>query len=165
MAKTSERRLRVRWFGCALAVVLGVAVARSQTAVDVTIDAAADRHPIDPRVYGIAFGDPAVLSDLRIPINRWGGNATTRHNWQANATNRANDWYFESIADGAAVPAASADSFISQAKSNGSEPMITIPMIGWVAKVGPNRNNLASFSVAKYGAQTATDPFFADAGN
>src|SRR5688572_2122968 len=38
-------------------------------------------------------------------------------------------------------------------------------MAGWVAKVGPSRNSLASFSVAKYGAQTSVDPWFTDAGN
>ncbi len=29
--------------------------------------------------------------------------------------------------------------------------MLTIPMIDWVAKLGPNRSKLASFSIAKYG--------------
>jgi hypothetical protein len=151
-----------------LAAILSVAVAaaaHSQGAVDVAIDAGADRHPIDPRVYGVAFADSAALTDLRVPVNRWGGNATTRHNWQANASSRASDWFFESIADGPAVAADSADSFVAKTKAGGSEPMLTIPMIGWVAKVGPGRNILASFSVAKYGPQQSTDPFLADAGN
>ena len=44
--------------------------------------------------------------------------------------------------------------------------MLTIPTIDWVAKVGPNRSKLASFSIAKYGAQTGTDwQWFPDAGN
>jgi hypothetical protein len=43
--------------------------------------------------------------------------------------------------------------------------MITIPTIGWIAKLGANRDKLASFSVAKYGAQTQTDPWMPDAGN
>ena len=44
--------------------------------------------------------------------------------------------------------------------------MLTVPTIEWVAKVGPNRSKLASFSVAKYGAQTGTDwQWFPDAGN
>ena len=44
--------------------------------------------------------------------------------------------------------------------------MLTIPMIGWVAKLGPNRSKLASFSIAKYGAQTGNDwQWFPDAGN
>lgn len=44
--------------------------------------------------------------------------------------------------------------------------MVTIPTIGWVAKVGPNRGKLASFSQAKYGPQTDNDKlYFPDAGN
>ena len=43
--------------------------------------------------------------------------------------------------------------------------MLTIPTIGWVAKLGPGRTNLSSFSVAKYGAQQYTDYWMPDAGN
>ena len=44
--------------------------------------------------------------------------------------------------------------------------MLTIPTIGWVAKLGANRSKLASFSIAKYGAQTGNDwQWFPDAGN
>jgi len=39
-------------------------------------------------------------------------------------------------------------------------------MLPWVAKVGSNRSKLASFSIAKYGAQTGADySYFPDAGN
>src|ERR1700732_4187175 len=84
-----------RFLGCALAVLLGVAVVRSQAAVDVRIDVAANRHSIDGRIYGVAFADAASLADLRIPIHRWGGNATTRYNWQAGGSNTASNLYFE----------------------------------------------------------------------
>src|SRR5437762_2568850 len=43
--------------------------------------------------------------------------------------------------------------------------MITIPMIGWVAKLGARREKLSSYSVAKYGPQQYTDPYMPDAGN
>jgi len=33
-------------------------------------------------------------SDLNLTINRAGGNAETRYNWQLNAHNRASDWFF-----------------------------------------------------------------------
>jgi hypothetical protein len=150
----------------ALAILLGVVVVSSQSAVDVQIDAAANRHPIDPLVYGVAFADAASMADLRAPINRSGGNATSRYNWQLNASNRAADWYFESIASKSATPGDDGDTFVSQTKSSGAEPVLTIPMIGWVANTGLSRGNLASFSIAKYGPQTASDSqFFADAGN
>ncbi len=39
-------------------------------------------------------------------------------------------------------------------------------MAGWVAKLGTNRGKLASYSIAKYGAQTDRDwQWFPDAGN
>ena len=44
--------------------------------------------------------------------------------------------------------------------------MITIPTIDWVARLGPSRGKLASFSIAKYGAQTGSDwQWMPDAGN
>jgi Glycoside hydrolase family 44 len=44
--------------------------------------------------------------------------------------------------------------------------MVTGPLIDWVAKVGPGRTKLASFSIAKYGPQTGNDwQWFPDAGN
>jgi hypothetical protein len=146
--------------------MVAVAVVRSQGAIVVPINVAMNRRAIDARIYGVAFADAASVADLRVPIHRWGGNVSTRHNWQANASNRGADWYFESIPDGPAVPGASADNFVSLSKTNGSEPIITIPMAGWVAKVGPTRNYLASFSIAKYGPQTGADySYFPDAGN
>src|SRR4029077_8627724 len=98
-------------------------------------------------------------------LNRSGGNAETRYNWQLNAHNHANDWYFESLADSPSTPGAAADDFVANSKNGGAEPMITIPMVGWAPKLGSNRASLSSFSVAKYGAQTASDPSWSDAGN
>src|SRR6185369_15929527 len=40
------------------------------------------------------------------------------------------------------------------------------PMIGWVAKLGANRGKLASYSIARYGAQQDSDwQWFPDAGS
>ncbi|MCW3097188.1 MAG: celM [Chthonomonadaceae bacterium] len=134
--------------------------------VTVTIDAKANRHPISPLIYGMAYADDAALKDLRIPLHRYGGNNATRYNWQLNADNRANDWYFESIADPTAVAGERGDTFTARSKAAGAATMLTIPMIDWVAKVAPNRDKLAGFSIAKYGAQTGSDAsYFADAGN
>ena len=143
-------------------ITAGVALVRAQTAVDVLIDVNANRHAIDPRIYGVAAADALTLSGLRIPLHRWGGNPTTTHNWQVNASNRSSDWYFESIADGPAVAGGSADNFVSASKTNGADVIITIPALGWVAKVGPTRNSLASFSIAKYGPQTSPKQIIAD---
>jgi hypothetical protein len=131
----------------------------------VTIDAAANIHPISPYIYGINWGSPAQLLDMNIHVNRGGGNINSTYNWKNNAGNHAADWYFESLGGSSNVPGADEDSFITSTKSANAEPMVTIPTLGWVAKLGPNGEHLASFSVAKYGAQTSTDPWWPDAGN
>jgi hypothetical protein len=134
--------------------------------VVVTVDAQRDRHGIRPEVYGVAFASEAAVRDLNLPLNRSGGNAETRYNWQLNAHNHAADFYFESIADTGTAPGQATDSFIADSRNGGAQPMITVPTIGWAAKLGPNRGKLASFSIRKYGAQTGNDAaYFADAGN
>ncbi len=137
--------------------------------VSIAIDAKANVHDISPLVYGVAAFDNvgSVLAALNSPINRHGGNATSAYNWKINASGRGQDWYFESIGDDANGTAAAAVSNLVQAnKAAGAQSMITVPMLPWVAKLGPNRAKLASFSVAKYGAQQQTDAqWMPDAGN
>lgn len=134
--------------------------------VSVQIDASANRHAISPLIYGVAFASSNQLVDLNFPVNRSGGNAETRYNWQLNAHNHAADWYFESIDDGSATPGASADDFVANSRNGGAQAMITIPMIGWMPKLGSSRGKLASYSINKYGPQTGSDSqWFPDAGN
>lgn len=134
--------------------------------VTLAVDAARNVHPVSPLIYGVAFASMSELADLNAPLNRSGGNAETRYNWLLNAHNRGGDWYFESLADSPAVPGAATDEFIADTRAAAAEPMITVPMIGWVPKLGPNRGRLASYSIAKYGPQTGNDAqWFADAGN
>ena len=131
----------------------------------ITIDAGANRHLISPLIYGVAFASKDQLQALNATLNRSGGNATTRYNWKLNATNHANDYFYESIGEASVVPGESGDTFVAASKAGGAQPMLTIPMLGWVAKLGPNREKLAGFSVKKYGPQQKTDPYMPDAGN
>ncbi len=135
-------------------------------AVTVTIDPTANRHAINPQIYGVAFGSKSDLKTLNAPLNRMGGNSMTAYNWKQNATNLAQDWYFESYPqDGGDTAGALADSFVSDSKAQGAAPMLTVPLAGWVAKLGANRSILPAFSVAKYGAQCDVDPYDNDAGD
>jgi len=148
------------------ALVHSAAAAATNSPITIQIDAAADRHAISPLIYGVAFASSNDLKALNLPLNRSGGNSTTRYNWQTNASNHANDWYFESLSESGSGPGASVDGFISDSKNGGAQAMITVPIIGWVAKLGPNSQRLSSYSIAKYGAQTDSDwQWFADAGN
>jgi hypothetical protein len=140
-------------------------VATTNTAVAVQVDALANQHPISPLIYGVAFATSNDLNSLNFTLNRSGGNSETRYNWQLNAHNLANDWYYESYAESSAVAGGFADDHVANTEGGGAQAMITVPMIGWMPKLGANRAILPSFSVAKYGAQTATDPWDSDAGN
>src|SRR5947207_1647847 len=62
--------------------------AAQTSSVTIAIDAAANRHPINPNVYGMAYASASALADLNCPVNRSGGNNTSRYNWQLNADNR-----------------------------------------------------------------------------
>jgi hypothetical protein len=133
--------------------------------VTIQLDALANRHAISPLIYGVAFASSSQLLDLNAPLHRSGGNGTTTYNWQNNAWNHAADWYFESIAESSSAAGGDGDDFITTSKNGGAQAMLTIPMIGWVAKLGPGRTILASYSTNKYGPQTDTDPWFPAAGN
>ena len=157
-------------FACVLVALLGgtcSATAQVQESrVDLTVDAGVNRRPINPHIYGLAGATAEQLADLNVPLQRYGGNNASRYNWLVNADNRGLDWYFQSIAAPGDAPGARVDALIGEARSVGAQPMITIPIINWVATLGRNRAKLASFSQAKYGPQTGADAqWFPDAGN
>jgi hypothetical protein len=133
--------------------------------VTIKVDAAENVHPINPQIYGVAFAATADLVALNSPLNRMGGNSMTTYNWALNAENLDADWYFESYPQESDVAGEQADTFVSDSKAANAQPMLTVPLIGWVAKLGSNRSILPSFSVSKYGDQCATDPYFPDAGD
>ncbi len=134
--------------------------------IAITVNATLNERPINPLIYGVAFASASQLNELNAPLQRWGGNSTTRYNWFLNADNKANDWYFQSIGNSSATPGAAADSFVNDSKAGNAEPIITIPMIDWMPKLGPGRTKLSSYSIAKYGPQTGNDwQWYADAGN
>ncbi|MGO9203754.1 MAG: glycoside hydrolase family 44 protein [Limisphaerales bacterium] len=170
MSRFSIRRAGRRgWLaGCVLlaGAAVGLTAQSANAAVAIVVDAQANRKPISPLIYGVAFAaNSNQLADLNCPLHRSGGNNETRYNWQINAHNLDADWYFESYPDSSPAPGETADSFVANSKSGGAQPMITVPMIGWAPKLGPGRTILWSYSVAKYGPQASTDPYLGDAGN
>jgi hypothetical protein len=149
-----------------ISLVTNAVVAGTNAPVSILVNAAANRRAISPLVYGVAFASSSnELQDLNAPLHRSGGNATTRYNWQINATSHAADWYFESIAEDSSAAGGDGDDFIQESKGAGAQAMLTIPIIGWVAKLGPGRASLASYSTNKYGTQQAVDPYWSAAGN
>jgi hypothetical protein len=140
--------------------------ARVATSVNVAVDVLSNRHTISPYVYGGAYPqDAPTITDSGLTVVRWGGNATSRYNWKLFTDNAANDYFFEDfnyteIGDGDSTK------FIKDVKSAGSHPLMTMVMLPWVAQSAENGSNGHwSFSVAKYGAQCAVDPYNTDAGD
>jgi len=131
------------------------------------IDAGAERGPISPEIYGMNLADEDVARDTRVTVRRWGGNATSRYNWQKDASNRGSDWYFENVPyEGGSISTlphgSTTDRFVEQSRRAGSNTLLTIPMIGWTAK---SRSRLCGFGIAKYGKQTRVDPWSTPCGN
>jgi hypothetical protein len=109
---------------------------------------------ISPLIYGIAFGNKG-WDTLRPTTRRWGGNPTTRYNWQNHFSNAAKDWFFENRGPGPYTE------FLADNKEHGIQTALTVPMIGWVAKDGTS----FAFPVSTFGPQQRTDPWKKDAGN
>jgi hypothetical protein len=146
--------------------VLGVQPALAQNPpVTIQVDLTQGVHPINPNIYGVNNSDAATLNALNSPINRYGGNRTSRYNWQQNVDSTASDFFFESFPD-APTPGGIADFFVTNSRNANAQPMITVPMIDFIAKTDAQRNVLCSFSIAKYGPQTGNDAEFRpDCGN
>lgn len=137
------------------------AAAASGQGPALTVDAAAGQRAISPLIYGINFPSEALAKELKLPVARWGGNATTRYNWQNDTSNRASDWFFENIPNDntnpSALPKGSAsDSFVNQNKRTATASIITVPMIGWTPK---SRETACAFAVATFANQQKIDPY------
>ena len=118
------------------------------------IDCTAAGQPISPLIYGVG-GASGAPWDTGTTARRWGGNPTTRFNWERNAFNLTKDWFFKNV-EGAGYRG-----FLDENRQRGIKSAMTIPMIGWVSK----DTTSYSFPVAGFGKQQATAPEAPDMGN
>src|ERR1700761_9808966 len=121
------------------------------------VDASASRHAISPDIYGIAnYGlDATFAKEIQGPNIRWGGDGTTRYNWQVDSSNSGFDWYFMGgNGETTPVPGASADLMVKTYQP--ADALITIPIIPYVNK---SAAWTCSFPVSIYGAQQSTNPY------
>jgi len=125
----------------------------------ISVNPAAGHHPISPFIYGMAeYGvKPKYQAAARLPVLRWGGDATSRYNWMVDSSNAGFDWYFMG-GDGNAspVPSAGPDALVAADQMTNTATLLTIPIIPYI-------NNSAawscSFPVSVYGAQQSTNPY------
>ncbi len=122
-----------------------------------SVNVTANQHAISPYIYGMNFAPQTLANALQLPVNRWGGNATSRYNWQNDISNHASDWYFENIkeSDATNLPTDSAvNRFIEQNEGTNTETLLTVPLMGYVSK---NDDSACGFSISTYGTQTGND--------
>jgi hypothetical protein len=124
------------------------------------VDAAGNPHPINPDIYGLAnYGlDANFAKEIQVPNIRWGGDATTRYNWQVDSSNAGFDWYFMGgNGEATPTPSGSADTMINTYKTaSNARTLLTIPIIPWVNK---SASWNCSFPVSVYGSQQSTNPY------
>src|SRR5580658_8894286 len=147
----------------AVLLLCAARILAQNAATTVSVDAKANQHSISPMIYGIAFPTTDDLKATGFTMNREGGNGSSTYNWQIDATNHANDWYYETFLD----PTYDSDNIImwTRAANVGAQPLLTMPMLGYLGNLGPGNSSLWSFSIKKYGPQTGSDPYQPDAGN
>jgi hypothetical protein len=97
-------------------------------------------HAISPYVYGMNayLLDSASVKIANPGILRWGGDDTSRYNYQTNMTNSASDYYFENFQGaGGQFPNPSGSTnftqFVQSTDSAGAATLGTVPVLGWVA--------------------------------
>lgn len=121
----------------AVAIAVGMpSVARAEGAL--VVDCAGPTHRISPYIYGVGDsgrhppGD-ALPWELGATAHRWGGNSTSRYNWEADAWNTGSDWFFHNVRFGDG-PKKGWERFLDDDAAHGITSALTVPTIGWIAK-------------------------------
>jgi hypothetical protein len=152
----SHIRSALRCTTWAALCVLGAARASAAPGPTLRVDAAADRHPISPYIYGMASPDPALAREIGLPMERWGGDATTRYNWRLDRTNAGDDWFFMAGGDGPSVPSGGPDRMVDAARSFGGRALVTVPIIDLIDSATETN---CSYPVSLFGRQQKVNPY------
>ena len=120
------------------------------------VDAGNETHAISPLIYGMngyQFAN-AVDGPANVTVVRWGGDNTSRYNYELGVSNDASDWYFENEAGSSGVgPTGKFDDLVKADQAIGAMTLGTVPVLGWVAKDPTS----CSFPVSKYPNQMTVD--------
>ena len=138
---------------------LAIGAAHAQTGPAITVTPQAGQHPISPYIYGMAeYGvSPSFQQAAQLGVLRWGGDGTTRYNWQVDSSNAGFDWFFMG-GDGNATPTPSGgpDALVLADQATASATLLTIPIIPYI---NSSANWSCSFPVEIYGPQQETNPY------
>ncbi len=144
---------------CGFVPLLFSASVWPQSPPALTVDAAASRHAINPDIYGIVnYGlDLNFAREISLPNTRWGGDGTTRYNWQIDSSNAGFDWYFMGGSGSSnPTPSAGPDAMVRNFQPAGTRALITLPIIPYINSTAAWN---CSFPVSVYGPQQSTNPY------
>lgn len=127
-----------------------------------TIDAnpADGTGSISPLIYGMNgyLLDPTSAQNANITVARWGGDDTSRYNYQTNVVNSASDYYFENftgansmLPNGNNGNGTSFNSFIAETNTLGIKSIGTAPVLGWVSNSSLHGSTATGCSFPKTG--------------
>jgi Glycoside hydrolase family 44 len=157
----------------AAALLVAPATSVASPGPALAVNGGADHHAIGPYIYGMNFASPRLANQLDLPVDRWGGNTSDTYNWKIGSSNTGNDYYFENIPDCFDAPTYTCDDgpkfgyqrFVQKDRSIGAQSLMTLPMMGWVAKDGkPNHPFTCGFPPSVSMNQTF-DPYDSNCGN
>ncbi len=122
-----------------------------------TVDAGNQTRAISPLIYGMNnyLLDTNTVTTGNISVARWGGDDTSRYNYQNNMSNSASDYYFLNGTGSGGMwgdATNSFDGFVTIAVANGVKVLGTVPVQGWVAN---NTLGACSFTQADFPGQTS----------
>jgi hypothetical protein len=127
-----------------------------------TVQCRAPARPINPMIYGAGGVDKdGAHFAMGMGAKRWGGNPSTRYNWElGHAWNAGADYFFRNL-DYSNDPTFSYDRELEEMMAHGIPVALTVPTIGWVAK----DTTSYSFPVSVFGPQETVAGENPDMGN
>jgi len=129
------------------------------------VDVGAKLHAINPLIYGMNGYDlkPSIAEKIKLPVDRWGGDAATTYNYLLDVANAGNDYYFETNPNGnKKYPDVSEfNAQVERDRATKTMTIGTVPLIGRTTK----REAACSFALAKYGPQQKVEPYRKKCGN
>jgi Glycoside hydrolase family 44 len=114
--------------------------------ISVAVDVAREIGPISPLIRGVSGGvDAEFLEDVGATANSWGGNPSTRFNYEiGHAWNAGADWEYRNGNYDQRGDAAR--QFIVESHAGGAAVRLAVPTLGWIAR--NDDNNTCSFPTA-----------------
>ena len=148
----------------------GVTTARRAVAATgpaLAVDATALGRHISADIYGVTiFWNPTASNyaafrtfaqQIRLPANRYGGDGTTRYNWNVDSSNAGSDWYFMAgNGQPNAVPSASVDTIVSNNIATKTKSIVTVPIIDYINNSSPYH---CSYPESLYPNQQSYNPY------